>query len=122
MPGLRAPATLRAGLSVDAAIRLAKKDVGETQVAPARGDTGKPVLFHTAGGTRRAIQTVTMSAATPSLDVIDAETGRVLYRDLLSADLATQPAPRPRPARTGPTCSSTTREPRAVAAGRARSA
>ena len=89
VPGLRAPATLRAGLSVDAAIRLAKKDVGETQVAPARGDTGKPVLFHTAGGTRRAIQTVTMSAATPSLDVIDAETGRVLYRDLLGADLAT---------------------------------
>jgi hypothetical protein len=88
VPGLRAPDTLRTGLSVDAAIRLAKKDIGEAQVAPAKGDTGQPVLFHTAGGTRRAIQTVTMSAATPSLDVIDAETGRVLYRDLLSADLA----------------------------------
>ena len=38
-----------------------------------------------------------MSAATPSLDVIDAATGRVLYRDLLSADLAdsdTHPAAR----------------------------
>ena len=88
VPGLHTPVALHAGLSVDAAIRLAKRDVGERRVAPARGDTGKPVLFHTAGGTRRAIQTVTMSAATPSLDVIDAETGRVLYRDLLSADLA----------------------------------
>ena len=87
VPGLHAPAALRAGLSVDAAIRVAKKDVGEKQVAPAKGDTGKPVLFHTAGGTRRAIQTVTMSASRPTLDIIDAETGRVLYRDDLSSDL-----------------------------------
>jgi hypothetical protein len=78
VPGLHAPATLRAGLSVDAAIRLSKKDMGEKQVAPAKGDTGKPVLFHTTGCTRRAIQTVTMSAATPTLDVVDAESGRVL--------------------------------------------
>jgi hypothetical protein len=88
VPRLRAPALLRAGLSVDTAIRLAKSDIGEKQVARAKRDTGRPVLFHTAGGTRRAIQTVTMSAATPTLDVIDSETGRVLYRDLLSSDLS----------------------------------
>ncbi len=87
VPGLHAPATLRASLSVDAAIRVSKKDMGEEQVAPAKGDTGTPVLFHTAGGTRRAIQTVTMSAATPTLDVIDAESGRILYRDVLSSEL-----------------------------------
>ena len=96
--GLRAPSTLRDGLSVDAAIRLAKKDVGEKQVAPAKGDTGKAVLFQTPGGTRRAIQTVTMSADVPTLDVIDAQTGRLLYRDLLSSDLS---AGKPHPAPAG---------------------
>jgi extracellular elastinolytic metalloproteinase len=88
---LHVPAPLRSGLSVDAAIRLAKKDVGERRVAPAKGDTGKVVLFETPGGTRRAIQTVTMSADRPTLDVIDAATGRVLYRDFLSADYSSQP-------------------------------
>ena len=87
---LRAPAPLRSGLSVDAAIRLAKKDVGERHLAPAKGDTGKSVLFQTPGGTRRAIQTVTMSADEPTLDVIDAATGRVLYRDPLGADLTSE--------------------------------
>ena len=125
LAGARAPrarATPRAGLSVDAAIPAgASTTSARRRSHRPRGTPASRCCSSTAGGTRRAIQTVTMSAATPSLDVIDAETGRVLYRDLLDAATWPAAAPGPRPARTGPTSSTTTREPPAVAAGRARS-
>ncbi|WP_137119560.1 M36 family metallopeptidase [Segeticoccus rhizosphaerae] len=103
--GLHSPASVRGGLSVNEAIRAAKKDVGEADVAPAKGDSGKEVLFQTPGGTRRAIQTVTMSASQPTLAVIDAESGRVLYRDFLSSDLVDSAVGQARtevPAKNGP--------------------
>lgn len=88
-PSLKAPA--QAGsLTADAAIRKAKQDTAERTVAPARGDSAKRVLFQTTGGTRTAWQTVTMSAARPTLDVVDAATGRLLYRQSLASDYAPQ--------------------------------
>ena len=71
-------------------------------MAPDRsGDAAKQVLFQTPGGTRRAWQVVTMGAAKPSLHVLDAATGRILYRVSLSSD-ATAPR-RPRPSQAEPT-------------------
>ena len=94
LPSLGAPAATTSISSSDA-IRIAKKDTAERNVAPARGDNATPVLFRTPGGTRRAFQTVTMSAARPTLDVVDAQTGRLLYRQSLSSDYA---APQDAPA------------------------
>ena len=134
VPGLHAPASLRASLSVDAAIRVSKKDMGEKQVAPAKGDTGKPVLFHTAGGTRRAH---------PDRHDVRRHTDAGRHRRRVRADPLPRRAqlgadgqrherrrrrparPSPLvlpPARTRPTSSTTTPAPLAAAAGRTPSA
>lgn len=83
--GLRAPAA-PAKLGAGAAIRRAKTAMGASHAAAATGDTVKPVLFATSGGTRAAYQVVAMSVASPALSVVDAVTGRVLFRESLTAD------------------------------------
>ena len=89
LPSLAAPAaTSSASITGAQAIGIAKQDTGERNVAPAKGDTSKAVLFRAPSGTRRAWQTVTMSAAQPTLDVVDAQSGRLLYRQPLSDDYA----------------------------------
>jgi hypothetical protein len=91
LPGLTAPPSA-AAISGSEAIRIAKEDTAEKTVAPRHGDTAKQMLFRTPGGTRRAWETVTMSAAQPTLDLVDALTGRLLYRQPLSSDYATPAA------------------------------
>ncbi|HEY7050336.1 MAG TPA: M36 family metallopeptidase [Jatrophihabitantaceae bacterium] len=86
LPSLTAPAATASSITGSAAITVAKRDTGERNTAPAKGDTSEAVLFRTPGGTRRAWETVTMSAAQPTLDVVDAQSGRVLYRQPLSDD------------------------------------
>ncbi len=95
--GLQAPSGLSAPqlAGARAAVSAARKDLGEASVAPTRGDGAVAVLFQTAGGTRRAWQVVTMGAAKPALHVLDAETGRVLYRASLSADANGPSTPKP---------------------------
>jgi extracellular elastinolytic metalloproteinase len=77
------------------AISLARKDLAEPSTAAGPNDTSRAVLFQTSGGTRAAWETITMSAAHPALHVIDADNGKVLYRQSLSDDLRADP---PRPA------------------------
>ncbi|GAA4358963.1 hypothetical protein GCM10023145_32200 [Angustibacter luteus] len=99
VPGLSAPATLSGPdlASARSAIGSARKDLGERSLTPAKGDEATPVLFQSPGGTRRAWQVVTMGADRPSLHVLDAETGRTLYRISLSSD-ANAPAAKAKPA------------------------
>ncbi|GAA1686068.1 hypothetical protein GCM10009765_39250 [Fodinicola feengrottensis] len=87
LPALTAPAAGPA-ISADQAIQAAKRDTAEKNVVRGPADTSTPVLFRTPGGTRRAYETVTMSAVNPTLDVVDAQNGRVLYRQPLSSDYA----------------------------------
>jgi extracellular elastinolytic metalloproteinase len=70
------------------AIRAARTDLAEKSAAPGRADSAAAVLFMTPTGLRRAWSTITMSAARPAQHVIDAQTGRVLYRRSLSDDAA----------------------------------
>ncbi len=84
--GLSAPAAASRSLSSAQAIGAARTDLGEASTAAGADDTAKAVLFQTADGARRAWETVTMSAAHPAMHVIDAETGRVLYRRSLASD------------------------------------
>src|SRR5262249_4116982 len=86
LPSLTAPPAAASSITGAAAITVAKRDTAERNTAPAKGHTSKAVLFRTPGGTRRAWETVTMAAAQPTLDVVDAESGRVLYRQPLSDD------------------------------------
>ncbi len=85
----KAPEKLRGTLSVDQAITVARKDTKESSTEPGARDTGEHVLFYVGGALRPAIKTVTMSASDPTLDVVDAQTGRILYRSHLSSDLVT---------------------------------
>jgi extracellular elastinolytic metalloproteinase len=77
------------------AIAAARKDLGEKRTTAGKADTAKAVLFQSPGGTRRAWETITMSAARPAVHVIDAENGKVLFRQNLSNDLAAARRPRP---------------------------
>ncbi len=87
VPGLRAPAA-PAALDADAAITRAKADLRAPRTAPSAGDTATSVLFATTGGSRAAYQVVTMSVARPALSVVDAQTGRVMFRQSLTSDAA----------------------------------
>jgi extracellular elastinolytic metalloproteinase len=71
-------------LSAASALAAARSDVGVTRST--RLDSAKLVLFQTLGGTRLGWQTVTMSSPTAYLHVIDAGTGRVLFRMSLTDD------------------------------------
>ncbi len=84
--GLAAPRALPSKISsASTAISAARADVGEVRIA-GPDDTASQVLFMTPSGTRRAWQTVTMSASRPMLTVVDASTGQVLFRQDLSDD------------------------------------
>ncbi|WP_426566319.1 M36 family metallopeptidase [Angustibacter sp. McL0619] len=87
VPGLAAPSALSSPslASSRSAIGSARKDLGDSAAAEV-GDSAKQVLFQTPGGTRRAWQVITMGSAKPSVHVLDAETGRILYRASLSSD------------------------------------
>jgi hypothetical protein len=62
------------------AIAAARRDGGETSVVPGPDDSAEPVVFVANGKSHAAWQTMTMSAANPTLAVFDAVTGRLLYR------------------------------------------
>ena len=62
-------------------------------MAPTAADSAKQVLFQTPGGTRRAWQVISMGSAKPSVHVLDAATGRILYRASLSSDANSPSAP-----------------------------
>jgi hypothetical protein len=80
-----APSGSRSVASRAAAIRAARKDVGDS-ARPGSRDVAAPVLFVTAQGTHLGWRTITMSAAHPALSVIDAHSGALLYRRPLSSD------------------------------------
>jgi hypothetical protein len=86
--GQAAPAALAAPAvaSAAAAITRARADADEPTTAAGKDDTAQQVLFLTPGGLRRGWETVTMSAQRPAQQVIDAQTGRVLYRMSLTSD------------------------------------
>jgi len=78
-----APRTLAAPSD---AITAARRDSGETSELPGPEDSAEPVVFVANGKSHSAWQTITMSAANPTLDVFDAVTGRLLYRRPLAQD------------------------------------
>ncbi|MGD9961560.1 M36 family metallopeptidase [Nocardioides sp.] len=69
-----------------AAITASRKDTGEASTRPGSRDHAEQVLFVTRGRTHLAWRTVTMSADEPALSVIDAASGRVLFRRPLGQD------------------------------------
>jgi extracellular elastinolytic metalloproteinase len=79
-PGSR---TLSSGA---AAIRAARRDLGEQSTTPGPRDLAHQVLFVTRHGSHLGWQTVTMSAQHPALSVLDAHSGRLLFRRSLSAE------------------------------------
>ncbi|MGH3498694.1 MAG: M36 family metallopeptidase [Nocardioidaceae bacterium] len=88
--GLSAPAVVAPRIAgPSAAIGAARADLSEPRMAEPN-DTATPVLFQTPGGTRRAWETITMSASSPAVTVVDAANGAVLYRQPLSADAVSQ--------------------------------
>jgi extracellular elastinolytic metalloproteinase len=70
-----------------AAIAAARRSLGEPAAA-GPDDVAKRVLFVTANGVRLGWQTVTMSASSPAMAVVDAASGRILYRRSLASDAA----------------------------------
>ncbi|MGZ8744506.1 MAG: M36 family metallopeptidase, partial [Nocardioides sp.] len=72
--------------SPDEAIRAARRDLGEKVKAPGPRDVATERLFITDGTTHRAWQTITMSAQSPALTILDATTGEVLHRRDLGVD------------------------------------
>jgi hypothetical protein len=74
--------------SARAAIATARSSLGEPASA-GRADVAQRVLFVTANGTRLGWQTITMSASQPTSSVVDASTGRILYRRSLASDADT---------------------------------
>ena len=69
----------------DQAISAARKEQGDA-ASPGARDTAHQVLFVTRSGTHLGWSTVTMSAAHPTLTVLDAHTGGLLFRRPLSSD------------------------------------
>ena len=81
-----------------AAIAASRRDTGERSTAPGPRDAATPVLFVTREGSFAAWETVTMSADQPMLSVLDAASGRLLYRRPLSSEAnAGDPVARSRP-------------------------
>jgi extracellular elastinolytic metalloproteinase len=74
--------------SAQAAIAIARISLGEPAAA-GRSDVARRVLFVTAHETFLGWQTVTMSASQPATSVVDASTGRILYRRSLASDAGT---------------------------------
>jgi extracellular elastinolytic metalloproteinase len=70
-----------------AAITAARRDQGEA-AAPGLRDTAAQVLFVTPSGTHLGWRTITMSAQNPTLAVLDAQSGKLLFRTPLSSDAA----------------------------------
>ena len=68
------------------AIAAARKVAGEASLTPGDQDRAQQVLFVTPGRTYLAWRTITMSAAEPALSVLDARTGRLLFRQPLGHD------------------------------------
>jgi extracellular elastinolytic metalloproteinase len=93
------PAAAQDVRSKAGAISAARADLGEPRAAGPQ-DTAKQVLFVTATGTHLGWQVVTMSASEPSLTVVDAHSGSVLFRKSLSDD-ANAPRAKAKRASTG---------------------
>jgi hypothetical protein len=74
--------------SARAAIAAARVSLGEPAAA-GRNDVAQRVLFVTANRTHLGWQTITMSASQPATSVVDASTGRILYRRSLASDADT---------------------------------
>lgn len=89
--GLSAPALDGAVRSPSTAIAAAKRDVGESATVGS-DDSAQQVLFLTPEGIRRGWETITMSAERPLLSVIDADSGRALFRQDLSSGAHDKPA------------------------------
>jgi extracellular elastinolytic metalloproteinase len=86
------PASAKALGSVSAAITASRKDAGEASTRPGSRDVAEQVLFVTRGRTHLGWRTITMSAETPSVSVLDAATGRLLYRRPLGQDANDEPS------------------------------
>ncbi len=71
--------------SKDAAIAKSRADVSEPTEAGPR-DTAKRVVFVGPNGPRAAWQVVTMSSQRPTVSVVDAQTGSIVYRRSLRDD------------------------------------
>ncbi|CAN5724903.1 hypothetical protein BH18ACT15_BH18ACT15_12060 [soil metagenome] len=71
-------------LAGSSALAAARADVGGRPSTPL--DRASLVLFQTLGGTHLGWQTIIMSSPTAYLHVIDAQTGRILYRKSLTDD------------------------------------
>ena len=71
----------------DQAISAARTEQGDS-ASPGARDTARQVLFVTRSGTHLGWSTVTMSAAHPTLTVLDAHTGGLLFRRPLGSDAA----------------------------------
>ncbi|NUR09982.1 MAG: hypothetical protein HOQ22_08075 [Nocardioidaceae bacterium] len=85
-----APANGTAGVPTGtAAIRTARRDAGDS-ATPGPRDTARQVLFVTRSGTRLGWRTVTMSGSNPTMSVVDAGTGRILFRRPLSSDVQSE--------------------------------
>ena len=81
----------------DQAIRAARRGQGDPATPGAR-DNAEQVAFVTRSGTHLGWRTITMSSAHPTLSVLDARTGALLYRQSLSSDIA---SPSDTPAKPG---------------------
>jgi hypothetical protein len=82
-----APTRTSGNLTTEAAaIAAARTDGGEASTLPGPDDTAEPVVFVADGRSHAAWQTITMSAAHPTLAVFDATTGQLLYRRPLAQD------------------------------------
>ncbi len=90
--------TTAATLSADDALRTARQDLGETDLTPGPSDSATRVLLVTRTHTFAAWQTTTMSAGQPAVSVLDAATGKLLYRRPLGQH---ERAERARPQATG---------------------
>ncbi|MFL6131395.1 MAG: M36 family metallopeptidase [Nocardioidaceae bacterium] len=82
------PSGSRKLASADAAISAARHEQGDrgAKSTPGPRDVAAPVLFVTPSGTHLGWRTITMSADNPALTVLDAHTGRPLFRRPLSSD------------------------------------
>ncbi len=81
-----APAGTRSLGTKKAAIRAARRDLGERSARPGARDSARKMLFVTRSGTHLGWRTIVLSAASPTMSVLDARTGRLLFRRSLSDD------------------------------------
>jgi extracellular elastinolytic metalloproteinase len=84
--GLAGAALPTRSITSGAALQKARKALGKYRPAAVGSDRARDVVFQTPAGLRRAFETISMSASKPALQVIDARTAQVLYRQSLSAN------------------------------------